>query len=109
MTAPVQTRAAAQERAVRAFFTGLGIDVAIAIATALLVWLPAADLATKTAWIILATTLAKTVLSSVGSYVLRLKLAPATEVDGAFQLTDLAPDDPARMAAGDHRAPGPPA
>jgi hypothetical protein len=89
MSVPVQTRAAAQERAVRTFFLGLGLDLAVAAATALLTWLPGADLSTRAAWIILATTLIKTILSTIGSYVLRLKLQPATEVDGAFDGTTL--------------------
>lgn len=89
MSTPAPTRAAAKERALRTFFTGLGIDLAVAVATAVLAWLPAADVSQRTAWLILATTLAKTVLSSVASYVLRLKLQPATEVDGAFDITDL--------------------
>jgi hypothetical protein len=91
VSTPAPTKAAAKERATRVFFTGLGIDLAVAVAAALLAWLPAADVSQRTAWFILATTLVKTVLSTVGSYVLRLKLAPATEVDGAFQITGLPP------------------
>lgn len=91
MSTAVQTRAAAQERAVRSFLTGLGLDVVVAVAAALLAWLPAADVSQGTAWLILATTLIKTVLQALASYVLRLKLAPATEVDGAFQITELPP------------------
>lgn len=91
MSAPVETQAAARERAWRSFLTGLAIDVAVAIATAVLAWLPAADISQTTAWIILGTTLVKTLLATVGAYVLRLKLAPATEIDGAFNITTLPP------------------
>lgn len=91
MSTPAPTLAAARERATRTFLTGLGIDLAVALATALLAWLPGADLSQRAAWIILGTTVAKTLLSTAASYVLRLKLQPATEVDGAFQITDLPP------------------
>lgn len=88
MTA-VATRRAAQERGARAFATGFAIDLAVAVAVVLLAWLPDADIADKTAWTILGTAVAKSVLQAVGAYVLRLKLQPAAEVDGAFQITDV--------------------
>lgn len=91
MTTPAPTQAAARERAVRTFLTGLGVDVVVGIAAALLAWLPAANVSDKAAWLVLAATLIKTVLTSVASYVLRLKVQPATEVDGAFQITSLPP------------------
>jgi len=85
-------RAAATERGKRALWQGLAIDVATAAAAALLLWLPDADLASRDAWIVLATGLARTVLAAVASYVMRLKVAPAREaelVDGAYVITDL--------------------
>lgn len=88
MTTPAPTQAAARERAARTFFTGLGLDVAIAVATALAAWLPGAVITDKTAWVLLGTVLVKTILQAVVAYVLRLKLQPATEVDGAFVITD---------------------
>lgn len=64
----------AKNRATRAFLQGLAIDVLTAVAAALLVWLPDADLSSRDAWIVLGTGLARTVLASVASYVMRLKL-----------------------------------
>lgn len=75
MSSPT-TRADAAERSVRTLFTGLALDVAVAIATALLLWLPDADLSTREAWIVLGTTVAKTVLQAAASYLVRLKVPP---------------------------------
>ena len=41
--------------------------------------LPDADLASSTAWVILGTAVAKSVLTALASYVMRLKVAPAEE------------------------------
>lgn len=72
----VTTKADAKQRAKRTFIQGIVLDVAVAVAVALLAWLPDADLTSKQAWIILGTSLAKTVLTAVASYVMRLKVAP---------------------------------
>jgi len=69
-------QADAKQRAKRTFIQGIALDVAVAIAVALLAWLPDADLTSKQAWIILGTSLAKTVLTAVASYVMRLKVRP---------------------------------
>lgn len=61
----------AKNRALRSFVQGLAVDVAVAIATALLVWLPAADLSSGDAWKVIGITLAKTLLQTVASYVMR--------------------------------------
>ena len=74
MTTPARTDA--QSRAGRTLIQGLAVDVAVAIAAALLLWLPDADLSSREAWIVLGTSLAKTVLTAVASYVMRLKVAP---------------------------------
>lgn len=76
-TAPV--KAAAAERGRRTAIQGLAIDVAVAVAVVLLAWLPDADLASSTAWVILGTAVAKSVLTALASYVMRLKVAPAEE------------------------------
>lgn len=75
--ASVSTKVDAANRSVRSLFIGLAVDVAVAIATALLLWLPDADLTKREAWIVLGTTLAKTVLQAAASYVVRLKVPPA--------------------------------
>lgn len=78
----------AKNRAARAFIQGVAIDVATALAALLLVWLPDADLSSRDAWIVLATGAARTVLSSLASYVMRAKL------DGSSVPTPLPPSDP---------------
>ena len=65
------TRTDATDRAWRTLVQGL------AIAAALLVWLPDADISTSEAWVVLGTTLAKTELTAVASFVMRLKVDPA--------------------------------
>lgn len=86
------THAAATERGRRTLWQGLALDVAIAIAMVLLVWLPDADVTSAEGWIILGTAVVKSVLTALASYVMRLKVAPAQEaelVDGAYLITDL--------------------
>jgi hypothetical protein len=61
----------ATNRARRSFVQGLFIDVLVAIAAALLVWLPGADLSSRDAWVLIGITLAKTVLQTAASYVMR--------------------------------------
>lgn len=78
----------ARNRAVRAFLQGLAIDVLTAVAAALLLWLPDADLSSRDAWVVLATGLARTLLGTVASYVMRLKL------DGSALPTPLPPANP---------------
>lgn len=75
----------AKNRAVRSFIQGLGIDLATAIAAALLLWLPDADLSSRDAWIVLGTGLVRTVLGTVASYVMR------RFVDGSAVPTPLPP------------------
>lgn len=86
------THRAAGERGRRTLWQGLALDLAIAVAVTLLAWLPDADVASSTAWVILGTALLKSVLTALASYVMRLKVAPAQEaelVDGAYLITDL--------------------
>lgn len=78
MTTPAVNQQA-KERATRAFVQGLVIDVAVAFATVLLLWLPDADITDRQAWTVLAVTVAKTLMQTVAAYVMRLKVAPKTE------------------------------
>lgn len=71
-----RTRADAGQRAKRTIVQGIAIDVAVAIAVALLAWLPDADISSGEAWMVLGTAVAKTVLTAVASYVMRLKVDP---------------------------------
>lgn len=66
----------ARNRAFRTFAQGLGIDVAVGLATVLLIWLPEADISTRQAWTVLGITVAKTLLQTIAAYVMRLKVAP---------------------------------
>lgn len=90
--ASTPVKAAAAERASRTLWQGLAIDVLVAVAAALLAWLPEADVLDGAAWLVLGTVLIKTVLQAAAAYVMRLKLAPAREavyVDGAHVITDI--------------------
>lgn len=75
------TRTDAANRGWRTFAQGVAIDVAVAVAVALLAWLPDADLSSRAAWIILGTAVGKTVLTAVASYVMRLKVQPPAITD----------------------------
>lgn len=89
-TAPV--KASALERAKRTLLTGVGLDVAVAVAAAVLAWLPAANVSDRTAWLVLLTAVVKTVLQAIASYVLRLRVTPAEEaplVDGSYLVTQV--------------------
>jgi len=86
MTTALQTDA--RNRASRALYQGLAIDVAVAVAAALLVWLPDADITTSEAWLVLGVALVKTVLQAAASYVMRAKL------DASAVPTPLPPANP---------------
>lgn len=75
MTTPT-ARADAANRGWRTLVQGVAIDVAIAVAAVLLLWLPDADLSSREAWLVLGTSVAKSVLTAIASYVMRLKVAP---------------------------------
>lgn len=74
----------AVDRGWRTFGQGLLIDVAVAVAAVLLMWLPDADVTRREAWMVLATALLKTVLTAVASYVMRFKVAPKSEEDRGY-------------------------
>lgn len=78
----------AKNRAFRSFLQGFGIDIVVAISAALLVWLPTADVTSQAAWLVLGTSLTKTVLQAGAAYVMRLKL------DSSSFPTPLPPPDP---------------
>ena len=73
--------AAAQERAWRTFAQGAGFDILLAIAAAVLVWVPDANVSSGEAWSVLGISVLKSVLTAAASYVMRLKSQPATETE----------------------------
>lgn len=76
MTTPT-VQADARSRAKRTLLQGLIVDVLIAVAAALLAWLPDADLTSREALAAFGLVLIKTVLTAVASYVMRLRVAPS--------------------------------
>lgn len=74
-------RADARNRALRTFWQGLGIDVLIAVAAVLLAWADTADLTSREAWAALGLLLAKTLLITAASFVMRLKMPPPAPAD----------------------------
>ncbi|MFW6776056.1 hypothetical protein ACOACO_17365 [Nocardioides sp. CPCC 205120] len=72
-------RADATTRSARTLAQGLAVDVLVAVAVALLAWLPDADITTTEAWLVLGTAVAKSGLTAVASYVARLAVPPAAE------------------------------
>ncbi|WP_269304947.1 hypothetical protein [Aeromicrobium sp. HA] len=66
-------KADAANRSVRTLIQGLAVDALIAVAGVLLVWLPDADLTSREAWTVVAITAAKSVLTAVASYVMRIR------------------------------------
>lgn len=89
------TKVDAKSRAWRTFLQGFGIDIAVAVAAALLLWLPDADLSSGDAWLVLGTALGKTVLTTAAAYVMRLKVAPPAPVDadGDLNLATLSDEE----------------
>jgi len=63
----------AVDRSRRTFIQGLAVDAVLALCAALLVWLPDADLSSREAWSILGVSVAKSVLTAVASYVMRVR------------------------------------
>lgn len=79
MTETPPVKAAARERAFRTLIQGAAIDAAVAVAAWVLANLDSVDLTTRAATIAVLVSITKTVLTSVASYVMRLKLAPSEE------------------------------
>lgn len=75
--AQAAVKADATKRSTRTLVQGLAVDVLFAVATGLLLWLPDADLSSREAWLVLGTSLAKTVLTAAASYAMRLKVKPS--------------------------------
>lgn len=76
-TAKNETRADARDRALRTLWTSLGIDAVVAVGLVLNDWISTADITDGTAWAALGVLVGKSVIHSIASYVVRLKVAPA--------------------------------
>lgn len=81
-TPQVLIEADAKNRAWRTFLQGLGVDVVVAIAAAVLLWLPDADVSSGEAWGAIGLVLAKTLIQTVAAYVMRLKVTPIVTLAG---------------------------
>lgn len=71
-------KADARNRALRTLWTALGIDLAVAIGLAASTWIADADVSSPAAWGALGILVTKSLVQAVASYLVRLKVAPAT-------------------------------
>ncbi|WP_263729946.1 hypothetical protein [Cellulomonas sp. SG140] len=70
-------RADARERALRTLWTSLGVDLAVAVGVVLSTWIVDADLSSPAAWTGLGLLVARSAITSVASYLVRMKVTPA--------------------------------
>lgn len=66
----------ARDRSLRTFMQGLGVDLLIAVAGTLLLWVADADILTAESWTIFAAMAVKSVLMAAASYIMRLQIDP---------------------------------
>jgi hypothetical protein len=78
--APLSVRLDALNRAWRTLYVAFGADAAVLIGAGLLELLDKADISTQTFWIGAGVLVVKSVLSALGAYLLRLKVAPKPTV-----------------------------
>lgn len=89
MTTPTRAlKADARNRAKRTLLQGLAIDVLVAIGTAMAMWLPDAMITAGESWLVLGVSVAKTAMTVLASWLMRLKL------DRSSVPTPLPPADP---------------
>jgi hypothetical protein len=74
--APSSVKLDALNRAWRTLYTAFGADAALLIGAGLLELLDKVDISTEAFWIGLGILVVKSILTSLGSYLLRLKHAP---------------------------------
>lgn len=60
-------------RSKRTLIQGVAVDALVAACAVLLVWLPDADITKREAWVVLGVSVAKSVLTAVASYVMRIR------------------------------------
>ena len=76
---PTNVKLDALNRAWRTLYTALGADAALLIGTGLLELLDKVDISTGAFWIGFGLLIGKSVLTALGSYLLRLKVAPRVD------------------------------
>ena len=74
--APFSVKSDALNRAWRTLYTGFILDALVLIGTGLTDLLTSADITTQQFWVTFAVLIGKSFLTSLGSYLLRLKVAP---------------------------------
>lgn len=67
----------ARVRAMRTLWTSLGVDLTVAIGFILTDWIVTADITQTEAWIALGILVARSVVTSVASFMVRLKVTPS--------------------------------
>jgi hypothetical protein len=77
--APLSVKLDALNRFWRTLYTAFGADAALLIGAGLLTLLDKVDISTEEFWIGLAILVGKSVLTALGSYLLRLKKAPRVD------------------------------
>ena len=75
-SAPLTIKADAINRAARTLYTAFGADALLLIGAGLLNLLDNVDISSRTFWIGLGVLVVKSLLTALGSYLLRLKKAP---------------------------------
>lgn len=69
-------KADARERAVRTLTTSLGIDLLVGVGIVATDWIGDADILSAAAWSTLGVLVAKSAITAVASYLVRLRVAP---------------------------------
>ncbi len=75
-TALDAAKADARERALRTLYQSLGVDVLVGVGVVTLDWVGGAAITSGAAWATLGVLVGKSALTSVASYLTRLKVAP---------------------------------
>ena len=79
--APTSVKLDALNRAWRTLYTALGADAALLIGTGLLTLLDEVEVTSQAFWIGFGVLVVKSLLTALGSYLLRLKKAPRVDPD----------------------------
>lgn len=72
----IAVKADARERAVRTLVTSLGVDVLVGVGIVASDWIGSADIRSSAAWATLGVLVAKSAITAVASYLVRLRVSP---------------------------------